>query len=197
MCGGSPLIYVLCWTRFFCLLVLFHVGEIHRGVFNVVLSFSPLWTGLLCFLLCLLVQDVGENTQVGVLCWYSRSPLSVFFSSLNRFCFMSGRFTGVHFVSTLVLPSVVLRHPILGPFGGLDNIHRAGIWVGYPYPILYIYSLGHFLTTKGALIDGDGYPPKNPKKGSKKGQKMTKNWSKIRSKNTILNGKTHFFTQIE
>jgi len=43
---------------------------------------------------------------------------------------------------------------------------------GHPYT-MYIYSLGHFLTTKGALIDGDGYPPKNPKKGSKKGQKNT------------------------
>ena len=39
---------------------------------------------------------------------------------------------------------------------------------------MYIYSLRHFLTTKGALIDGDGYPPKNPKKGSKKGDKMVK-----------------------
>jgi len=39
---------------------------------------------------------------------------------------------------------------------------------------LYIYSLRHFLTTKGALIDGDGYPPKNPKKGSKKVTKMIK-----------------------
>jgi len=34
---------------------------------------------------------------------------------------------------------------------------------------MYIYSLGHFLTTKGALIDGDGYPPKNPKNDPKKG----------------------------
>ena len=33
-------------------------------------------------------------------------------------------------------------------------------------PILYIYSLGHFLTTKGALIDGDWG-------GSKTDQKMT------------------------
>ena len=42
-------------------------------------------------------------------------------------------------------------------------------------PILYIYSLGHFLTTKGALIDGDGYPPKNPKNDPKKVTKMMKN----------------------
>jgi len=50
-----------------------------------------------------------------------------------------------------------------------------------PY-YMYIYSLRHFLTTKGALIDGDGYPPKNPKNDPKKGWKMTKNWSKLSSK---------------
>jgi len=38
---------------------------------------------------------------------------------------------------------------------------------------MYIYSLRHFLTTKGALIDGDGYPPKNPKIDPKNSQKMT------------------------
>jgi len=41
--------------------------------------------------------------------------------------------------------------------------HRGG-WPHY----MYIYSLRHFLTTKGALIDGDGYPPKNPKNDPKK-----------------------------
>ena len=50
-----------------------------------------------------------------------------------------------------------------------------GIHSGWGTPILYIYSLRHFLTTKGALIDGDGYPPKNPKKGSKKVTKNTEN----------------------
>jgi len=53
----------------------------------------------------------------------------------------------------------------------LDNTVGRGI-DGYPY-YMYIYSLGHFLTTKGALIDGDGYPSKNPKKGSKKVSKIT------------------------
>jgi len=47
---------------------------------------------------------------------------------------------------------------------------------------MYIYSLGHFLTTKGALIDGDGYPPKNPKNDLKKVTKMTKIHSKLTSK---------------
>jgi len=55
-----------------------------------------------------------------------------------------------------------------------------GLWA-WEYDIvaraytMYIYSLRHFLTTKGALIDGDGYPPKNPKKGSKKVSKKMKN----------------------
>jgi len=44
-----------------------------------------------------------------------------------------------------------------------------GMHSGWVPPILYIYSLGHFLSTKGALIDGDGYPPKNPKNDPKKG----------------------------
>jgi len=54
-------------------------------------------------------------------------------------------------------------------------------WSGAP--ILYIYSLRHFLTTKGALIDGDGYPPKMPKNDPKKHSKTVKNWSKLVSKN--------------
>jgi len=47
---------------------------------------------------------------------------------------------------------------------------------------MYIYSLRHFLTTKGALIDGDGYPPKNPKNDPKKSLKYVKIWSKLTSK---------------
>jgi len=58
----------------------------------------------------------------------------------------------------------------MGPHGEMMNIIGVGLT-----PILYIYSLRHFLTTKGALIDGDGYPPKNPQNGSKKVTKMTKN----------------------
>ena len=52
---------------------------------------------------------------------------------------------------------------------------------GWP-PILYIYSLGHFLTTKGALIDGDGYPPKNPKNDPKMTPKNSEIWSKLETK---------------
>jgi len=65
-----------------------------------------------------------------------------------------------------------LRIPVFVHFDGLPFMSWAVwpmfIWIGGGTPILYIYSLRHFLTTKGALIDGDGYPPKNPQNGSKK-----------------------------
>jgi len=61
-----------------------------------------------------------------------------------------------------------------------DNI-VGGVSSVTPY-YMYIYSLGHFLTTKGALIDGDGYPPKNPKNDPKMTPKNTQIWSKMRSK---------------
>jgi len=56
-----------------------------------------------------------------------------------------------------------------GPWG-MVIYHKGG--EGY---YMYIYSLRHFLTTKGALIDGDGYPPKNPKNDPKNHSKLTKN----------------------
>jgi len=56
-------------------------------------------------------------------------------------------------------------------FGGFDagdksahHTHRVGS--GLP-AILCIYSLGHFLTTKGALIDGVAVSPKTPKNDPK------------------------------
>jgi len=60
---------------------------------------------------------------------------------------------------------------------GAPEVCRGGVDMhsGWVPPILYIYSLRHFLTTKGALIDGDGYPPKNPKNDPKKVTKMMKN----------------------
>ena len=51
---------------------------------------------------------------------------------------------------------------------------------------MYIYSLGHFLTTKGALIDGDWGGSKNDQfwpKATKKEWKNHWNWSKIVVKN--------------
>ena len=62
---------------------------------------------------------------------------------------------------------------------------------------MYIYSLGHFLTTKGALIDGDWGGQKTVnfhQKGSKMSEKITKTDRKMRSKidqkKVILNGKS-------
>jgi len=69
-----------------------------------------------------------------------------------------------------------------------------------PYT-MYIYSLRHFLTTKGALIDGDGYPPLPPlkwvKKGVKNDQKSIKFRDKNVSKTVILNGKIDIFIKID
>jgi len=67
-------------------------------------------------------------------------------------------------MSTLVLQSVFL-HPLIlmGP-QGINVYHSGRVCHVMATPILYIYSLGHFLTTKGALIDGDAYPPKNDQK---------------------------------
>jgi len=68
-------------------------------------------------------------------------------------------------------------------------------------PILYIYSLRHFLTTKGALIDGDGYPPLPPLKWPQNDpffdQKMTKFRHENESKSVILNGKIDILIKIE
>jgi len=127
--------------------------------------------------------------------FYSRSPLSetgiIFGVYFSPFLIqMSGRLHRVDLSkNTLVLPlwNWLLRvfengHFTMGPLMTWHMIWGQGWWY-HPTPILYIYSLGHFLTTKGALIDGDGYPPKNPKKGSKKVLKSDKNWSKLRSKN--------------
>jgi len=79
-----------------------------------------------------------------------------------------------------------------GPWG-MVIYHKGG--EGY---YMYIYSLRHFLTTKGALIDGDGYPPLPPlkwvKKGSKKCQFSLKNDDEKVSKTVFLNGKIDFFT---
>jgi len=53
---------------------------------------------------------------------------------------------------------------------------------GVPH-YMYIYSLGHFLTTKGALIDGDGYSPKMPKNDPKNHSKMINFHLNLMSKN--------------
>jgi len=126
---------------------------------------------------------------------------------------MSGRIHRVVNLGTLVLPSMKLESCFFTicsvPFFGVLWFCICGLWfyafwrfehfghftkvgphgvmcifigVGLT-PILYIYSLRHFLTTKGALIDGDGYPPKNPKNDPKNHSKMIKIWLKLMSKN--------------
>jgi len=85
---------------------------------------------------------------------------------------------------------------LLGPHGEVMN----NIGVADP-TTMYIYSLGHFLTTKGALIDGDVTPPLPPlkwvKKGSKIDQKLMKMEVKNHSKIMILNVKINFSTKID
>ena len=77
-----------------------------------------------------------------------------------------------------------------------DGMHRTR------GPILYIYSLGHFLTTKGALIDGDWggqFFAIFHQKGSKMSEKISKIdqnlSSKMSEKNVILNGKSEKVTK--
>jgi len=92
------------------------------------------------------ISDDGEIHR-GAFLFNSRSPPCVFaFWGFNHF---------EHFHK-------------MGPHGMMVNI--IGVVQG---PILYIYSLRHFLTTKGALIDGDGYPPKSDQNDPKKVTKMT------------------------
>ena len=104
---------------------------------------------------------------------------------------MTGRFTGeeyfIHPFSPLWKPKPRIYafwrfvhfwwFALSGAPGDDELYHRSGVT-----PILYIYSLRHFLTTKGALIDGDGYPPKSDQNDPKKVTKMMKNWSKMMSK---------------
>jgi len=122
--------------------------------------------------------NVGEIHRVVCKC-NSRSPLCFCWFLLVWFVFHVGENTqGSVVLKTLVLPPMN-RNPGFCCFCHFEHFDVFAKWgpmvhvmiyivVGYPY-YMYIYSLGHFLTTKGALIDGDGYPPKNPKNDPKKG----------------------------
>ena len=139
-----------------------------------ILSFSPLFRFISFRFIsdCFVSFHVGENTHVGVV------------------------------KNTLVLP---LWTVFWGVFGNdhfevwaLGHSHDdtvAGAGGNHPY-YMYIYSLGHFLTTKGALIDGDAYPPKMPKNDPKMTPKMTNFSLNLRSKNDqkwrFLMGKSSF-----
>jgi len=67
--------------------------------------------------------------------------------------------------------------------------HQMTQWSGLVSPshTMYIYSLGHFLTTKGALIDGDWGGSKNYPKTQKSDQKFPKKIkiTQNRSKNNV------------
>jgi len=145
-----------------CMLRPIHVGEIHR-VALVYTSVLPSVISGIVFVFSdfWFVQMTGRFTCRRI--FNSRSPL--YEPENTRFC----------------------EYPVFAHFGmchwngapGDDVIIAYG--VGTPY--MYIYSLRHFLTTKGALIDGDGYPPKMPKNDPKNHSKITKIWSKLMSKN--------------
>ena len=83
----------------------------------------------------------------------------------------------------------------MGPQVSMVIYHRGG-WLHY----MYIYSLRHFLTTKGALIDGDATPPSPPLKWPQNDPKNDQNLIKINikkvSKKVFLNGKIEFFIKI-
>jgi len=141
----------------------FASGRLHRSENIVLLSFSPLWTGIWLLLFLFICSRCRGDTSESQF-FNSRSPSC----EPEKLWFWKGCIF-VHFR---------VFH-LSGPAGEVYNY----IGVVPPYT-MYIYSLRHFLTTKGALIDGDGYPLKNPKNGSKKGDKLIKIWLKLMSKNT-------------
>ena len=199
MCGGSPLIRIV-FFLFVSGVHMFCVGEIHRGgiIYTLVL---PSVMGLFFVVVCLSRFRWRGDSQ-GRRYIYSRSPLfepDLFFVLCSHFC---SRCRGdSHGAEILILSFSPLWTEILSIFEGVHfsvfwglSFIRACWWGAYYHrggwpPILYIYSLRHFLTTKGALIDGDGYPPKNPQNGSKKGDKLIKNHSNLMSK---IDQKTRF-----
>jgi len=172
---------------------MFHVGEIHR-VENLISTLVLPSLNRFHFISFHFVSfHVGEIHRVDVI-FYSRSPLSEPFFVADCFFRCRGDHKERRNFNTLVLPSIILMRSVLcilafWHFWAFWCFVNLGPQVILCYIIgvadsLYIciYSLGHFLTTKGALIDGDGYPPKNPKKGSKKWQKMTTFHSNLMSK---------------
>jgi len=186
-----------CWCLVFHVLLLqrfeFHVGEKLQGrlyFYTLVLPSVRFFGFIFCFLLE--IQMSGRIHRSEFL-----EYLTLVLPSMNRntflrscFCFnlfMSGRFTGDPFYVNSRSPPCVFRLIAfclftMGPLMTWHSDEGLG-WRWPPHPILYIYSLRHFLTTKGALIDGDGYPPKNPKNDPKNHSKMTNFSWNLRSKN--------------
>ena len=169
MCGGSPLIPVFVFVLF--LRYCFHVGEITQGrYFNSTLVLPSLNRNILLFI-CWFCSDVGEITQErGDICTLVLP--SVIHLLVLLFIFIELRVGEIHrrgdenlnSRSPLYEPNYVLFNGhkfdhILGAFCGHHFSHDprlcGGIHSSPRAYIMYIYSLGHFLTTKGALIDGD------------------------------------------
>jgi len=199
----SPL-FVFYFVFGLCFFV-FMSGRLHRVVIIIKLSFSPLWTGS-CFLLDHSIITCRGDTQVGVLFYLlSFSPL---WTGAFPDLYMSGRYTGESIFqlsfSSLWTDFVHFCWPISrGSFlcilSDLDFECIFAPWqmtqwwgmAGHPYT-MYIYSLRPFLTTKGALIDGDWGGSKNCPKTQKsvinfikkikitqnRSKKVTKKWSK-------------------
>jgi len=152
---------------------IFVSGRIHRrGVF-IKYSRSPLYE-----------PELTPEKYRGGVWWYVWwfSPHSCLLCFRLNICYSCrGDSQGSHEFVTLVLPSIkpkplifdvlpfcaFLAFSLNGAPGDTVLYHRGG-WPLY----ICIYSLRHFLTTKGALIDGDAYPPlpplKWPQKQSKK-----------------------------
>jgi len=167
-----------------------------------ILSFSPLWTGAIW---------CRGDTQGRRLVVLSFSPLWTGFFEWDESCcfWCRGEYTGEEFLNSRSPsyepnPVPVLRGSIFVHFNTFMKWGPRWVWwyiIGVADPTIYsIYSLRHFLTTKGALIDGDGYPPlpplKWPQKWPKNDQFSLKFHLKKVSKTVILNGKIKFFMKI-
>jgi len=159
--GEEKLIYTLVLPSlicvsvlFFCLVWLFMSGRLHRRG-GIIYIRSPLSD---TFRVPFDYIHVGEITQEMENYFNSRSPLyePIFV------CFWGPHFSHI-FWSILMTP--ILSWPT--DCGVLSQWPRAHI--------LYIYSLGHFLTTKGALIDGD--------QGGSKNDQFWSKWPKNKWKN--------------
>ena len=117
-------------------------GRLHRVVFILILR-SPLSEPDLTVFSNIMSNYMSGRFTGRSSFFYSRSP------SLNRITFCGGFFWSFlfnvgeiseeHFLSTLVLPPVILQRAILRPFGRAHNIHRARGWWLWPHPyIIYI-----------------------------------------------------------
>jgi len=145
-----------------------HVGEIHRVAVKYTLVLPSVY--LLIYIHVSKVKDVGEIHRSEYVIVYT-----LVLPSMNRknSCGLCFNFTcrGDSQESKFLTsrsPPVILS--IMG-FEHFEHFTNLGpqvmTWyiIGVAVPLyICIYSLRHFLTTKGALIDGDGYPPLPPLK---------------------------------